>query len=84
MIPHEIIQRVQSGKKFARKLSTQTHTTSYGRESPSRKLTAKEIELNRHNAKAERDYCAKLLRAGRKGMSPIQAHWFANGKEVAA
>lgn len=77
-IDAEILGRVAQGKRSAANLRRETHTAGY-RNDPRRKLTALELKLNRHNAKAERDYCAKLLRAGRRGLNAIQAHWAAIG-----
>lgn len=79
----QILKRVVIGKQTAKCLLAATHTIGYSK-SPRRKLDSQERALNKHNAKAERDYCAQLLRAGRHGLSVIQAHWVAIGSRTLA
>ncbi len=79
-IDGEILRRVEIGKRSAKRLLSQTHHEAT-RKHPRERLTKEEIKLNKHNAWAERRYCGLLLRAGRKGLNAIQAHWFANAAE---
>lgn len=72
-----ILARVERGKWFALRLRQQTHSAGYAK-APRERLSKAELALNAHNAKAERDYCARLLCAGRRGLSAVAAHWWAN------
>ena len=72
-----ILDRVARGNHSALRLRQQTHTAGYAK-APRERLSKAELALNAHNAKAERDYCARLLIAGRRGLSPVAAHWWAN------
>ena len=74
----QILARVQRGKLSAERLKTATHTMGTRKE-PRRKLLSSEVKNNHHNAKAERSYCAGLLRAGRRGHDVFRAHWAAIG-----
>jgi hypothetical protein len=78
----DLTQRVARAKRSAERLKAATHTMGTRKES-ALKLTKQELDLNRHNAKAERTHAARLLRASRRGLTGIKAYWAAARKEVA-